>query len=371
MSNNGMDPARRLESRLAAYLGRRHCCVTGCGATAIYLALLALRRGGGKVILPDVLCPSPANVTLYAGFEPLFCDVSRRDCNMDPAALGTLLGQTPDVAAVVPVHLYGEPAAMAEILDLAAVHGVPVIEDAAQAMGGEYRGQKLGSFGDLSVVSFGHTKILDVGFGGAVLTDDEELDRRIREEAEALPLFDERIPRMQAEYRKVYYALRSLADTNERLHELFTVLPSVYREMYLFRATNAQVDGILRRLDDLDSVARVRRENAARYHRSLRHPLVQLPPLSPEAVPWRFSFLLREDRQTRVSDRLRAAGLDASNWYPPLHRWYASGRGQDPRTLANAEYVGRRVVNLWVEPGITTEYIDRACTLVLDELNEG
>ncbi len=366
-----MDPAQQLESRLAAYLGRRHCCITGCGATAIYLALQALRRGGGKVILPDILCPSPASVTLYADFQPLFCDVSLRDCNMDPAALGTLLDRTSDVAAVVPAHLYGEPAAMAEILDLTARHGVPVIEDAAQAMGGEYRGRKLGSFGDLSVVSFGHTKILDVGFGGAVLTDDAEMDRRVRKDAEALPFFGERIPRMQAEYRKVYYALRPLTDMNERLHELFLALPSVYREMYLFRATGAQVDGILRRLDDLDSVVRVRRENAARYHRGLQHPLIQLPPLSPGAVPWRFSFLLREDRQVRVTERLRAAGLDASNWYPPLHRWYASGRTQDSRALANAEYVGRRVVNLWVEPGITSEYIDRACTAVLDALNEG
>jgi len=175
------DVVRQLEDRLCAYFGRKHCCVTGRGATAIYLALRALPLKAGKVVLPAVVCPSPANAAMYAGFDPTFCDVSLQDYNMDVSSLEQVLSQYDDVVAVMPVHLYGYPADMDEIIGVARRKGLYVIEDAAQAMGGKYKGKKLGSLGDMSIISFGHTKILDIGWGGAVLTDDEGLAKGIRE----------------------------------------------------------------------------------------------------------------------------------------------------------------------------------------------
>ena len=114
----------RLEARLCAYLGRKHCIVVGRGATAIYLALRALPVRRGKVVLPSILCPSPANVTLYTGFEPIFCDISLADFSMDPASLQQVLSMHDDIVAIMPVHMNGQAAPMAEITALARQRGI-------------------------------------------------------------------------------------------------------------------------------------------------------------------------------------------------------------------------------------------------------
>ena len=364
------DAVRRLEDKLCAYFGRKHCCVTGRGATAIYLALRALPVKTGKVVLPAVVCPSPANAALYAGFDPIFCDVSLEDYNMDVSSLEKVLSQHDDVVAVMPVHLYGQPADMDEIIGVARRKGLYVIEDAAQAMGGEYKGRKMGSLGDMSIISFGHTKILDIGWGGAVLTDDEGLAKRIREELGNIPEWPTNINDMFAEYRKVYYALKPLTELNDQLNDLFLPLPFVYREMYLFKLTDSQADMILARLDELERIVQKRRDNAREYKKRLQHPDIIHPRYSEDGVPWRYTFLLRQDNQKHVTDRMRVEGFDISNWYPPLHRWYASGKAQDPSMFKNAEFLSKHVINLWVEPSVTLRQIGRTCETLLRVLTE-
>lgn len=359
------DVVRRLEDDLCAYFGRKHCCLTGRGATAIYLALRALPVKTGRVVLPAVVCPSPANATLYAGFEPIFCDVSLEDYNMDVSSLERVLSQYDDVVAVMPVHLYGQPADMDRITEIARHKGLYVIEDAAQAMGGEYKGRKLGALGDVAIISFGHTKILDIGWGGAVLTDDEGLTRRIREELKNVPECPANINDMFAEYREVYYTIKPLAELNERLNDLFLSLPFIYREMYLFRLADTQAECILARLDELEEVVQKRRDNAREYERRLQHPDIIRPTYSENGVPWRYTFLLRQNNQKYVTDRMRAGGFDISNWYPPLHRWYASGKAQDPSLFRNAKVLGKHVINLWVEPSVTLRQIGRTCETLL------
>ncbi|MGB8166690.1 MAG: DegT/DnrJ/EryC1/StrS family aminotransferase [Chthoniobacteraceae bacterium] len=359
----------RLEARLCDLLGRKHCIVAGRGATAIYLALRALPAARGKVVLPSILCPSPANVTLYAGFEPIFCDISLTDFNMDPAALERVLAMHDDVAAIMPVHLNGQAAPMAEIGEIARRRGVPVIEDAAQALGGSYRGQPLGGLGDISILSFGHTKTLDVGWGGAALTDDDTLAARMREELRALPPCPANIGDLYAEYRQVYYALKPLTDLNPQLNALFVPLPELYRAMHLFTLAEEKVDPILTALDDLDARVTARRENARAYRQHLQHADLQHSTLDEHDAPWRYSFLVRSDRQKEITDALRAERIDVSNWYPPLHPWYASGRAQDAALFPNADFYGRHVINLWVDPGTPAEKIRQTSERILQLLD--
>lgn len=365
-----IDAARQLEDKLCAYFGRKYCCLTGRGATAIYLALQALPVKAGKVVLPAVVCPSPANATLYAGFEPIFCDVSLKDYNMDVSSLEKVLSQYDDIVAIMPVHLYGQPADMDKIIELAKRKGLYVIEDAAPAMGGEYKGKKVGSLGDMSIISFGHTKILDIGWGGAMLTDDEELASRAREELENIPEYLANVNEMFDEYRKVYYTIKPLAELNEQLNDLFLPLPFVYREMYLFRLAGSQIESISAQLGRLEEIVQKRRNNASEYKRRLQHPDIVHPEYTENGAPWRYTFLLRRDNQKYVTDRMRAEGIDISNWYPPLHRWYTSGKAQDDNLFKNADFLGKHVINLWVEPSITLRYIEKACETLLQILAE-
>ena len=353
-----------LEARLCAHLGRKHSIVTGRGATAIYLALRALPAARGKVVLPSILCPSPANVTLYAGFEPIFCDISLADFSMDPASLERLLAMHEDIAAIMPVHMNGQAAPMAEITALARRRGVPVIEDAAQALGGSYRGTKLGALGDISILSFGHTKTLDVGWGGAALTDDDTLAARMREELRALPPCPANIGDLYAEYRRVYYSLKPLTELNPQLNALFLPLPEIYRAMHLFKLAEEKVDPILTAFDDLDARVEARRANARAYRQHLQHADLQHPTLDEHDTPWRYSCLVRPDRQKEITTALRDARIDVSNWYPPLHPWYASGRAQDPALFPTADFLGRHIINLWVDPGTAPETIRETCARI-------
>jgi dTDP-4-amino-4,6-dideoxygalactose transaminase len=101
----------------------------------------------------------------------------------------------------------------------------------------------------------------------------------------------------------------------------------------------------------------------------LQHPDLQHPTLDEHDAPWRYSFLVRSDRQKEITAALRAERIDVSNWYSPLHPCYASGRAQDPALFPNADFYGRHVINLWVDPGTPADKIRRTCKRIVQFLD--
>jgi len=350
-----------LEERLATFVGRKHCCLVGRGATAIYLALRALPVRSGKVVVPAIMCPSPVNAVLYAGLEPVFCDIALDDYNMDISSLERLLEMHDDIVAIMPVHLYGHPGDLESIQKIASERGLFVIEDAAQALGAEYSGRQVGSFGDFSILSFGHTKIVDAGWGGAVLCDDDFFAASVRHTLTDVPERPSDIARKSASYRAAYYALQSLCEMDERLNDLYLPFPSIYRDMYLFRISPDIPERISAGLDLLPEIVEKRCRNAREYDRLLSHPFIRKPTYRHAGVPWRFSFLLNVAEQRAVTSELRAAKIDVSNWYPPLYRWYPSGKVQPQTMFPNADFLGKHVINLWVDPDLELGSIRRTC----------
>lgn len=339
-----------LEKQLCQYFGRKHCVLAGRCTSAIYAVLRALNIAPGKVALSTISNPAPANAVLYAGLKPVFCDINLSDFNMDINSLQRLVEKEQGLKAIIVVHLFGQPADIQRILRLAKEKRLYVIEDVAQAMGGKYNGKRLGSFGDASVVSFAHTKIIDVGVGGAALTDDDKLAGRIREEVQKLPPIPNDFPNMTEEYRKVYYTLRSLIEITPRLNELFVPLPNIYKDMYLFQINKQIAERILPEMDKLEDYVAIRKRNALEYQKGLIHPDIIHPVYKEEGVFWRYSFLLNRDNQKEISEKVRQQGFDISNWYPPIHRWYESGIRQDEDMFKNANYFAGHVCNLWTEP---------------------
>lgn len=362
-----MTRQRELENRLAELCGRRFCILTGRAASALYLAFRSLPAGGRRIVLPAILCPAPANAALYAGFEPLFCDVSMTDANLSVTDLEKLLAEHDDIAGIMPAHLYGHPANMTSIEALARRHEVPVIEDAAQAFGGTHEGRPLGSFGDMSVISFGHTKIIDIGHGGAVLTNDETLAMRLREAATALPAPAPAHDAMALDARATYYRLKAKADQEPRLNALFLPLPEIYRDLYLIGFDPTRTEDLMHALDGLETAVDARRRKAAIYREALADADGMFLEPRPGGVPWRFSFLLPEGQQSNVTDGLRAADFDASNWYPALPKWYEAGRRQESETFANADQIEHRILNLWLDSATDEHRIEANCR-VLTEL---
>ena len=159
---------RRFESDFSAYIGVPGAISTSNGTTALHLALVVLGLGpGDEIIVPDLTFAATINAVLYVGATPVIADVAKDTWTIDPAELNKLI--TPKTKAIIPVHLYGQPAEMKEITTIAQKHNLLVIEDAAEALGSLYHGMHVGAFGDAAIFSFYGNKLITTGEGGMVV----------------------------------------------------------------------------------------------------------------------------------------------------------------------------------------------------------
>jgi perosamine synthetase len=167
------------EENFAKYCGRRYGVATSNGTVALHLALKTLRIDkGDEVIIPDLTFVAVANVVTYCNAKPVFVDSHPDYWCMDPEKIEEKI--TTQTKAIIPVHLYGHPCDMDPLLKVAREHDLYVVEDAAEAHGAEYKGKKVGSFGDISCFSFYGNKIITTGEGGMCLINNEELAEKMR-----------------------------------------------------------------------------------------------------------------------------------------------------------------------------------------------
>ncbi len=167
------------EEDLCSYIGVAHAAALSSGTAALHLALVMLGVGAGDVVLcQSFTFAASANPILYLGATPVFVDSETDTWNLCPDALETAIKdqqkQGKQIKALIAVHLYGMPAQLHEILAICERYDIPLIEDAAEALGSTYAGKKLGSFGKLNVLSFNGNKIITTSGGGALLSDDEQ-----------------------------------------------------------------------------------------------------------------------------------------------------------------------------------------------------
>ena len=171
-----------MEARMAALCGRRHAVATVNGTTALHLALLVAGVGAGDmVVVPDFTFAATANAVAHAGATPLFVDVTEESWTLDPALLAAALAEPgARVRAILAVHALGHPADMDAIARIAAPLGIPVIEDAAGAIGARYKGRSVGALGAAAIFSFNGNKTVTAGGGGMIVTDNEAWAERAR-----------------------------------------------------------------------------------------------------------------------------------------------------------------------------------------------
>jgi dTDP-4-amino-4,6-dideoxygalactose transaminase len=173
------------ENDLVKFTGSKHAAALSAGTAALHLALIMLDvKAGDEVICQSMTFSASANPIAYQGAVPVFVDSERDTWNMDPALLREAIrdrfskGKKPK--AIIPVHLYGMPAKMKEILVIAKEFEIPVIEDAAEALGSTLEGQAMGTFGDLGILSFNGNKIITTSGGGALISEKEEYIKKAR-----------------------------------------------------------------------------------------------------------------------------------------------------------------------------------------------
>jgi dTDP-4-amino-4,6-dideoxygalactose transaminase len=361
-----------VEESICELTNRKHCMLVGHGSTAVFLALKVIeqRVGRGEVILPTISCPSLAQVTCYAGFKPIFADVNSTDFTLDVDSFQSKInGQT---RAVIPIHIFGHSAAMSEIIEAANKARVFVIEDAAQSFGGKYHGLPHGSFGQFSILSFGGSKIISAGSGGALLFDETEYALPILETLRELPTLrrSQRLSLMALSHRNLYHALVDLlrVDPGKRVSQLFQPALSGYRELYFHRFPEDEqvLVSIAGGLEHLQQNVSARFERAALYHDLLcSERLTHCANWKDSSVIWRYSLLVNDPQKLlHVTQQLRNHGMHASN-----HYWSVADLFYDEKTYSQTNFVCPRVLNLWVDENATKSYIVKSCDIILQSLN--
>lgn len=176
LTNNG-SLLQELEQRLKEYLGVKHIILVANGSFALQLAYKALDLKGEVITTPFSFAATTSTL-VWEGLKPVFADINPDSFNIDPSKIEQCI--TPETSAIVPVHVFGNPCDVEQIHDIANKHSLKVIYDAAHAFGSEYKGQSVLNYGDVSTLSFHATKLFHTIEGGAVVTNDDDVAKKVR-----------------------------------------------------------------------------------------------------------------------------------------------------------------------------------------------
>lgn len=326
------DYVTKFENAFASFVETEHAHATSTGTAALHLCLVAADIGpGDEVIVPDLTWISCANVVHYVGATPVFADIDKETYNIDPDSLRECV--TEDTAAVMPVHLYGLPCNMTEIITISEEYDLFVIEDAAEAHGATYGGKPVGSIGDVGCFSFYGNKTLTTGQGGMITTDDDTISERIR-------LY--RHDGMSTEYK--YY---------------HTVIG------YNYRLTNIQAAIGLAQVERAKDILAEKRRVANVYRRELSGSSFrfQAEPDPSVSSHWMNAPVFDTVAQReRVEQSLSEQDIQSRPFFVPIHKQppYESSDSGCPV----ATDIAKRGLNLPSSPLLSNETISRVCNII-------
>lgn len=310
------------EAEFADYLGASHVVGVANGTDAITIALRALGIGAGdEVIVPSMTFYASAEAVANAGARPVLCDVDPKTYCMTAETARPLIGER--TAALLPVHLCGNPAPMDELNELAAHKGLAVIEDAAQAAGAKLDGRMAGALGDAATFSFFPSKNLGgFGDGGAVVTDDPEVAAQAKQ-------------------------LRFHGSEDKKLHTAVG---------YNSRLDEIQATGLRVVLPHLEEWTRARRRAAKAYREAGLAEVVELPEETEGAEHCYHLYMVKVAWRDQLQQSLDAAGIGARPYYStPMHRQPGLAEFQPPEALEHADALGAQNLALPMGPALSDE----------------
>lgn len=322
----------KFERDFAAYVGMRHCVGFNSGTSALHVAMRLLGIGpGDEVVTTPFTFVATSWAIAYVGAKPIYVDIDERTMNLDPGLLERAI--TRRTKAVMPVHLYGHPFEVDQILEICRRRGVPLVEDAAQAHGATYKGHMVGTFGVLSGYSFYPGKNLGAcGEAGALVTDSSEYANRAA-------------------------SLREHGSSTRYFHD---------EVGYNYRMEGIQGAVLNVKLAHLPEWTAARRRIAHRYHELLaRTPLV-LPIEAPGSESAYHLYVVRHPRRDALREHLQGRGVGSALHYPqPLHLQKCFAHlGYEPGDLPVAEGAAKSCLSLPIYPEMSQSHIEYVASMI-------
>ena len=313
---------RDFEEELGTFHDLLPGVATSSGTTALHLALLSLGIGrGDEVLLPSYVCSAPLHAVYHSGATPVLVDVDPSTGNMDPNDLKRRL--TAKSKAIIVVHLFGLPANLGEI----STHGLPVIEDCAQALGAELGSEKVGTLGNLAICSFYATKIITTGEGGMLLSHDPDLLTRARD-------------------------VRDYDKKND------------FKVRFNYKMTDIQATLGRSQLQKLERFLGQREALAGVYKEQLATLPCTLPPSEEGRIYYRY-VISSQGNVTELTQKLLKMGIEVARpVYRPLHRYF------NLEGYPGAEMAWKSHLSLPIHPSLTSQDVHRVCHALQQALKE-
>lgn len=332
------EEVEKFESEFALYCGTNYCALVGNGLDALHLIFKAYDIGDGdEVIIPSNTFIATALAVNYAGAVPVLVEPNKSTYNIDTALIESSI--TSKTKAIMPVHLYGQPADMDPLIKISKKYNLKIIEDAAQAHGATYKGKKVGSLGDAAAFSFYPGKNLGaLGDGGAVVSDDFDLIKKVK------------LIRNYGSDHKYYHSVKGF---NSRLDEIQAAILST-------------------KLKYLDIWNEERRNIAEKYSNCLQGKDLLTPYVPTDVVPVWHQYVIRHHKRDALQDYLKNKGIETLIHYPvPIHKQiaykeYASLKDHFclTETLANT------ILSIPIYPGLKDSEIETVSKAINDFCNQ-
>lgn len=326
------------EERFNEYVGSKSAVVTMNGTAALQLALMTLGIGeGDEVIVPSLTFISPINTIKYVGAEPVFVDVCRDTFVMDAQKIESLI--TPKTKAIMPVHIYGHPADMDRIMEIAQKHNIFVIEDATEALGSKYKGKMAGTIGHIGCYSFNGNKLITTGAGGMFVTNNLEYGDRAK--------FLSTQTKVVTENKAFYH-------------------PEVG---YNFRMPNLLAAFGVAQLENVEEYLKVKKENAEYYKELLSGTpgiTLNIQKDNVENCFWLYSILVEKEygiSRDELITKLNEEKIEARPFFMPIHDMppYKDCKHGDLSVTKELYELG---INLPSSVGLKKEDIEAVCNII-------
>ena len=361
------------EKKVADYVGAKYAVAVSNGTAALHVACLAAGIGeGDEVITTPITFAASANCVLYCGGTPVFADIDPDTYNISPEELEKKI--TSRTKAIIPVHYTGQPCDMDAILEIAHKHNLLVVEDGAHALGASYKGKKIGSIADMTCFSFHPVKPVTTGEGGMIVTDNEELYRRlvlyrshgITRDKDMMQQYEEQLQQSSDP------ALQEAADMLRG--DVMDPGGWYYQQLelgYNYRITDISCALGASQMDKLDRFLERRRQIAKKYDEAFADIPQIKTPWQQEGCQsgWHLYMIQTMERSRReVFEGLRQAGIGVNVHYIPVYRHpYYQRNGYAGVHCLNAEAFYERAISLPIFPGLTGQQQDYVIEHVIKE----
>ena len=360
---------QKAERALASLCERKYVLLTGNATTSLYISLKSLNLPlKSKIMIPNSSCPHVPLSIYLAGHRPFFVDIDRQNFGLSLDKVKKYF--TKDIKAIIAVHAYGKLCHIKKLVNFCKKKNIPLIEDAALSLGLKVNQKPSGSFGLTSVLSFGKGKVLDIGGGGALLTDDikfylkaKNLTSKLHEKKK---INDKIINYMNNNHTKIYNRMfvNNEFDMIKKKYKKQAIKMSSY---LLYKFENKLLKKINLNKKNINKILSKRLENIKYMKKKLnliKKNFFNIPAQNNQEAPWRMNiFFYKEKNRNFVLKEMLKKKLKVSSWHPSLDLFFKDRKKKNMYPISDK--LSKSIFNIWINNEVNRSYLDKVCKNIL------